>query len=384
MLLALIGVIGEILGMKERKKLWWTVAGLGYSTSLFTLAKTLPIVAVGGLIAFIYSLGDKNFLDPLLAIVRPSRGADSAKLGERSSKILSSSLFVFIVALFGPWIVYFFGAAVTGNLSVVWYSVTRLPFEVYKSVQNYPMEANLFFYPNIAFYGVGPGVTTGLLVNHALWVLAIIVGVYRLVTPFREGDRVKGLVEILLGAIFFASIFGYVKYFPLKHTQYLIPIAVMVAYYAADGLAAFFNLLMRVGGNESLAVVLVGFGYLVVTVTMQVNSPKLLATNEVQLAELTRLILEVPPKARVVDLEGRMVFWPDGYPVSSIPIDSSLTFVSRGPAPLAQYLTEHPADYIWDGDSGRLSTLSPTNIAYIQSHFSPVAGWSGRLLKRTQ
>jgi hypothetical protein len=347
-LLAILGVIGEIRAIRG-KNIWWFVSGLAYSASLFVLAKTLPIVVVGAGIAFLSSRKQFKY---------------------------------FLLALISPWVLFFVGAYIGGHFSQVWYSVTRLPFEVYESVKNYPMEADLFFFPNVSFYGISPGITMGLIVNHMIWILAVLIGTYRFVTPFREGNREKALVEILLGGIFFVSVFGYVKFFPLKHSQYLIPIAVFVAYHCADGLSVFFDWLARAGGYESLIIVLMGFSYLLITVTKEVNAPKLLNTNTMQRTELALLLRTITLSARVVDLEGRMVFWPEGYPLSSISIDSALEFVTNRPLPLFKYLEQRPADYIWDGDSGRLGTLTADNIAYIHDHFAPVPGWAGRLWKR--
>jgi len=342
--LGVFGVVGEVRGLQTKKNIWWLVSGLAYSASLFVLTKTLPMVAVGAGIAFFSS--KRNFI-------------------------------FFCSGLFGPWILFFLGAAIRGNFGIVWYSLTRLPFEVYRSAANMAMEAHLFFFPNASFYGIGSGITAGLLTNHALWILAIVVGTYRLVTP-----RKNIAVDLLLSLTFFTLVFGYVKFFPAKHSQYLIPIAVFVAYYAADGLSLFFDWIGQAGGNETLAIFLVGFAYVLITVTRQVNAPKLFLTNTRQLSDFAALIRTIAPQARVVDLEGRMVFWPEGYPVSSLSVDSTLSFVARRPAPLAAYLEKHPAEYIWDGDSGRLAMLNAENIAYIRTNFAPVQGWGERLWKR--
>jgi hypothetical protein len=245
------------------------------------------------------------------------------------------------------------------------------------------MGANLFFYPNSSFYGGNNHtISLGLIVNHAIWIVALITGAYRLVTPIRAGKKNETCIELLVAGVFFVSTVVYIKYFPLKHTQYLIPIAVFVAYYAADALGGFFDWLAHAGGYASFVVVVVGFCYLLITVTKDVNAPKLLATNKLQMAEVTTLIRTIPLSARVVDLEGRMVFWQDGYPISSLPFDSFLSYVSRPPLPLAQYLDEHPADYIYEGDSNRFITFTAENLSFIHAHFSPVPGFGGRLLKR--
>ncbi len=359
-LLALLGVIGEIRAILpsnarasegERKThWWWFLSGIFYAGSLFVLTKTLPIVAVGALIAFLASRKKFPF---------------------------------FTLGLLGPWVLFFLSAAVTGHFSQVWYSLTKLPFEVYKSAVNFPMEANLFFYPNASFYGGnGYTITTSLIVNHAMWILAILVGTLRVVTPFREGIKNKGLIELLVGGIFFVSIFGYVKFFPAKHSQYLIPIAVFIAYFAADGLSFFFDWLRRVGRYESLLVVVFGLVYLLIAVTNEVNTPKLARTNETQLSEIRNLIATVPLSARVVDLEGRMVFWPEGYPMCCVTMDNFLDFLSWPIAPLRSYLAQYPAEYIYDGNTQRFGQLSSENIAYIRRFYAPVLGWGDRLWKR--
>lgn len=345
-MLGVIGVIGEIRAIREKKNIWWLASGLAYGTSLFILVKTLPFVLVGTIIA-----------------------------------AFSKKLRVFVLPVIVPWVFFFGAALVGGNLGLVWYSLTRLPLEVYKTAVHYPMPASLFFYPNADFYG-GNGVTLGLIVNHAIWILGVLFGAHRLVTPFRQGNKEKALTELLLGGIFFVSVLAYVKFYPLKHSQYLIPIAVFVAYYAADALAGFFDRLERAGGYWSLALVLTGFMYLLIAVTKDVNAPKLWVTNKSQMAELAAMIKTIPLRARVVDLEGRMVFWPDGYPISSLPFDAFLSYVSRRPALLSQYLSVHPVEYIYEGDSNRFITLTAENSAYIKAHYAPVAAFGGRLLKK--
>jgi hypothetical protein len=354
-LLAIVGVIGEIRGLQTKNKFWWLSSGLAYSASLFVLAKTIPIVMVGAGIAVLSAISSKSL---------------------KSLKLL-------MVGLVGPWILFFLGAALAGHFGIVLYSLTKLPFDVYRSAQNYFMEPNIFFFPNASFYGGnGHTITAGLFLNNAIWVGAILFGVYRLVTPFLtgDGDRRRVYTELLIALIFVFEVVSYVKLSPARHSQYLIPIAVFVAYYGADLLSQCFNWISNTGGYESLSIVLVGFGYLLTAVTQEVNGPKLAYTSAVQVAELNQLIQTVPRTSRVVDLEGRMVFWPEGYPVSSLPIDSTLSFVSPRPVVgLSVYLSDHPAQYIWDGDSGRLSKLNADSIAYIKSAYEPVSGWGEKL-----
>jgi len=349
-LLVILGAIGEIRAIREKKNWIWLVSGLAYSASLFVLAKTLPIVAVGVGIALLVS--PKKFV-------------------------------FFLLGLLGPWMLFFFGAAAAGHFGVVWYSLTCLPFEAYKSAVNYYMGSNLLFYPNDWFYGRGSSpITFGLIVNHILWILALGIGAYRLVTPVRDGKKDHTIIELLIAGVFFVSVVTYVKFFPLKHSQYLIPIAVFVAYYAADGLANFFDWLTTIGGFASFGIIFLGFASVLTAATIHINTLKLKVPMSGQKQEISELLRVVPLTARVVDLEGRMVFWPDGYPVCCLPIDGALAFVSRRPAPLAQYLTQQPAEYIYDGDSNRMATLTPENLSYIRAHFAPVPGFGERLWKK--
>lgn len=355
-LLAILGVIGETLAIRGKKKIFWLLTGLTYSASLFVLAKTAPIVAVGVAIAVI------------------------------SARKNLKKLLIFFLGLVVPWILFFFVSWASGNFDVVWYSLTRLPFEAYKTAAYYYyMGVNLFFYPNAWFYGGnGYTITLGLVVNHIIWIIGLLFGAYRLVTPIRKGREHEALVELLLAGIFFVSVAAFAKFFPFKHTQYLIPIAVFVAYYAGDGLAIVFEWIERAGGFASLVIVLIGLVYVLTTVTKDINKDKTLYANAYELKELAIMIRTIPHTARVVDLEGRMVFWQEGYPVSSLPIDDVLSSVSRRPPPLMQYLASNPADYIYDGESNRIKGLSSENLTYIRAHFAPVPGYSLRLWKRIQ
>lgn len=352
-LFAVIGVIWQIRAIREGKKatFHWLTSGLAYSASLFVLVKTLPFVIVGAGVAW-------------LALWKDTK-----------------KLLVFFGGLFVPWVLYFGAQVITGHFPVVWYSLTRLPLEAARGAVSFPMEANLFFWPNWWLYG-GDGVHVNLplIANHAIWLLAIFVGAYRLVTA-GGGDREHRLVEILVAGTFFLSIAAYAKFFPLKHSQYLIPISVFVAYYAADGISMFLDWLAR-ARFELVMLALIGVSYLFIVVTQDINKGKLYRTLYEQTDELQRMIDTIPKTARVVDLEGRMLFWPEGYPICCLPFDIFLPYVTRGPLPLAAYLSRTPADYIFDGETQRIATMLPDNVAYIHRYFAPVPGWGNRLWKR--
>ena len=242
------------------------------------------------------------------------------------------------------------------------------------------MEPHLFFFPNGSFYGGSSGITLGLVLNHAIWLTGICMGVIRFFTPFVTGggDRKKVLVELLIGGTFLLSVFGYVQFFPLKHSQYLIPIAIFIAYYCAD---AFVLALERIHRPLKWTFLVI-FVYLVATATIQVNSVKLTWSNATQLRDGARLISTVPAGAQVVDLEGRMLFWPDGYHICCVPFGQFEGFLSRRPEPLRRTLEVEKIPYLWQGDTGRLAALSVEDLGYVRAHYASVEGWGEKLWKR--
>ncbi len=367
-LLACAALLTEVIAIRKIHVMrLWCLCGFLYGISFLFLIKMAPFLLAGWIVAMVVSfqrVGTKNKKTAWANLIAMTGGL--------------------LIALCG-----FFGwAALTGGLQVTLYSVVQMPFEISNHFQGgYYLAPFLFFYPNALFYG-GDGVSlsAGLLMNNALWIFASMVGVYRLLTPYlkAQGNREKMQIELLLALTFVFAGIGFIKFSPVKYSQYLIPTAVFIAYYAADGISLFFDWLASVGGYPSLAIALVGLGYVLVTVTQSINAPKILSTNAGQRTEFDRLLATVPLSARVVDLEGKMIFWPDGYPMCCMSLEDFVPYISHGPPSLATYLSLHLADYLYDGTTNRLTSLFPENVAYIKSHFALVPGWGSSLWKRIQ
>ncbi len=332
-LMGLVGLICQIHWLNEGKKQWAFWSGIFYSLSLLVFIKMLPFVAVGLVVAW-FTEHKKEF-------------------------------FVGFVA---PGIVFLLWLTSLGDFSTAWYSITQLPFETTLVGKTDIMEPHLFFFPNASFYG-GWGMTPGFLANHAVWVIGIVMGVYRLFTAW--GDRKKMLGEVLIAGTFICLVYGYVRFFPLKHSQYLIPIAIFISYFAADALALFFS-------KIKFAVFV--FAVAIVVINANVNAPKLLMSNTVQMNQMNALLTVVPENTSVLDLEGRMLFWPDAYYICCVSFGSFTHFMSRKPEPLLEALETGSAGYIFQGDSNRLAALSAQDRQYIQSHYESVAGWGDALL----
>lgn len=346
-ILAFGGMVLEVLALRQKKKTMslWFWSGFCYMASILVLVKTLPFLLVGAIFAWLH--------------------------GNRKA---------FFFGLFVPFGIFLLSLLTLGDLGKAWYSLVKLPFEANMVASYYIMEPHLYFFPTSSFYGA-EGITLGLLLNHAIWFIGIIMGVYRFLTPFltADGDRKKVLAESLVGGIFLLSVFGYVEFFPLKHSQYLIPIALFIAYYSADMIAI---VLSKVEKILPVFVLLVIGGYYISVATVQVNQIKLLWTNKTQLSQVDSLMKIVDPATEVLDLEGRMLFWKDAYYICCVPFGSFVPFLSQQPPLLRDVLEAKKIPYIFQGFSNRLPLLSNEDQVYIRAHYVPVDGWGEDLWRR--
>jgi hypothetical protein len=354
MLLAAGGLLFQIIALSEDSRSRnWFLSGFLYALSLVVLVKMLPFAVVGiGIF--------------LLDVVATKRIRWSFVLG----------FFLPLGFLLG-WLLSL------GDTKTVLYSLSRMPLETNTIGKYAIMEPHLFFFPNSSFYG-GWGLTKGLLLNHTIWVIGLIMGVYRLFTPYitADGQRKKALVELLMAGMFILSVFGYVQFFPLKHSQYLIPIAFFVAYYCADGLILIARAI-RSKMSVMMVILLLAVGsYCLYLATGEVNKPKLMLKNSVQMGELQQLEHIISPQEEVLDLDGRLIYRKNPYYICCLSMGLFVRFMSRPPEALYRVLEDRKVPYIYQGESGRLWELGGEDISYIQSHYESVGGWGDTLWKR--
>lgn len=346
-LFAMLGMVFQILASQDTllrgcKRVSYVFAGFFYALSLLILPKTLPQVGV----AIVVALFTKN------------------------ARSFFSGLAIPLV-IFGLW------ALTLGNLDQVIYSLTKLPVEALKISQTFIMMPDLFFYPNSIFYGAS-GWSIGLLVNHAIWVIAIFVAAYRLVTSG------KSWVEFLIAATFFTHVFFYIQIVPLKHTQYLIPIAVFIALYAADAVDMVWKKTIGVNSLAAatfLILFIIGLGGLW-QVFVAVNTPKLSWTNADTLRDLTTLYQTIPMSEYILDLTGQTIYYRHPYVACCIHFGQSAPYLSRPVPQLAQALEKTDTKYIFEGSLKRTNTLLPVDQAYIAAHYLPSPTIGGLLVRK--
>lgn len=375
-LLGFGGLVLQVLAMTKQKdgKSLWFWSGFMYMASLVVFAKTLPFIMVGSTIAFVSFWWGKN--ESFRVWWKSFLHTPKAKL----------ELFAFIQGLAVPLGIFFVWILTLGDIGQAWYSLTTLPFEANTFGKFTIMEPHLFFFPNGSFYGGSATITKGLILNHTIWIIGIIAGVLRSVTPFitSQGERKHVLVEVLIGGVFLLSVFGYVQFFPLKHSQYLIPIAIFIAYYCADICAQMLDGIIKRAGTITAFAVILACSYILSIATIEVNQVKLSWSNVAQLQQIQILADSIPPEATILDLEGRMVFWKDAYYICCVPFGSFVQFLSRPPGSLTAVLESKKIPYIFQGDSNRLALLSSEEQSYIRGNYTPVKGWGQGLWERKE
>ncbi len=372
--LGLAGVVVQVYAMLNRGKKdihrWWLTAGISYALSLVVLVKTLPFVVMGVIIASV----DAGFWEWVSDCFRRKRIIHYN---------LALPYKMFILGLAGVLGIFVLWLLSLGHLSTVWYSLTKMAFEANTVGQLYSMEPNLFFFPNVSFYGDW-GITRPLIINHTIWIVGVIAGTYRLVTPFltADGKRERVLSELLVSSIFILSVIGYVMFFPLKHSQYLIPIAIFIVWFAADFCIEVLRFCRKnLFGDISVVILILLFSYVLAKETVHVNALKLITSNTVQLTQTNQLLTMIGPNGTVLDLDGRLIFWKDPYYICCLPFGTFEQYLSHKPPSLSDALESERIQYIFQGDSGRLGQLW-SDLPYIESHYTRVPGWGDALWKR--
>lgn len=354
MLFVLVGMAFHIdaMGYGGKRRSWFW-AGVLYTASLLILPKTLPQVAVSLLVTSAWCVW-----------------GDGKRFRERGRAVLSFVMGLGIpVVIFGVWI-----TAVVRNfhqLDTIVYSLTKLPLEVNRIGEIFPMQPDLFFYPNSTYYGAG-GWNMGIITNHLIWLVGLSVGAIRLVTPFVPNGRKGVWAELLIAGSFVAYIATFIYGYPMRHAQYLIPVAVFVAFYAAD----LMNILWVAFSDRRVYRMVFAVGFLGCLLFLNhingsVNGPKLAFTNAEDMYALQYVLATIPRNAYVFDMVGSTIYYKDSYYVSGVPFGQWEQYLSRPLPSLRGALEQTKTKYVYQGRLGRVEGLLPIDSAYIRDQFTP-------------
>lgn len=353
MLLVLLGLALLLEGFISPKRLFiWGMGGLFYGLSLLVLPKTLPQVVVSGILILSWVYWDKEQVKNRLRAFRWFVGGLCIPLG-----------------VFGVLSIILLGSR--QHLITMWYSLTVLPFEVGRIGQMYGMRPDLFFYPNSIYYGSG-GWNAVIVTNHVLWLIGLLMGCIRMVTPALSEGRKGMFRELLLAAVWFSYVIMFMYGYPLRHAQYLIPIAIFVAWFTAD----FVNTLWqyasrnRFGSIVFAVCLLAGFSGLFI-IHETVTTQKLLMTNDEDKAVIERVLTIIPKDAYVFDLVGSTLHYKDPYYVCCVPYGQWSRYQSRPLPSLPEALEKTNTQFIYQGRLMRTTTLPEADNAYIRAHFMP-------------
>lgn len=362
-LTAMMGSVFQIIAIeKGRSRFFWRLSGVLYMSSLLILPKTLPQVFSGLFVALCWWVWGQERMQDRMAMMR----AYAVGL-------------CFPLVIFGLWmLVHIRGIDQWGTL---WYSLIRLPLEVNTIGALFPMEPYQFFYPNTLLYGAD-GWNTTLIANHSIWLVGLLVGAMRLVTPMMVNGKKGAWAEVMLGLSFFGYSALFIYGYPMRHEQYLIPIGIFVAWYAADAVYMVWKRISDAPASRMiflLAVVGVLCG--IVNVSGRMNTQKSVYTNAGDYRLLQEAIRLIPTDAYVFDLVGSTIYFRDPYYVSAVPFGQWEPYLSRPLPSVREALMRTQTGFVYEGQLKRTESLSSEDRTYIYSRFHSVPGISGLLVR---
>lgn len=363
-LLILLAVFFQIKWMKKGRWLWGAVSGVLYVCSYLVLPKMVPNILVGVGIAAWYVF-------------------DEMKRNRKSHPVaLWNAVKPFFLGLAVPTTIYILYMFSLGDIPSVIYWLTKLPLEINLLGKYFIMMPTLFFYPNGMYYGQD-GYTQGLYVNHAVWIIGLTFGIYRMFTPYLAvpNERVRG--ELLISLNCFVQVIFFVLFAPLKHAQYLIPIGVFVAWYGADAIISLRKDVSKsLGGAFVFTACFLAGSVFLYNVFVSVNGVKLGWSNTLEFAKLADLYKKIPFSEYVLDLDGRMLYNPDPYYACCNPFGQFAGFLSRPLPDLPQALEKTGTKYIYQGGLERVKTLPWQHQEYIYDRFMPLDGDKTILIRK--
>lgn len=334
-LFVLLGLYFFISAEEKGERIFYFFSGLFYSASLCFVPKTMlslfPVFLV-----LIYHAYRRRYLFPFAA---------GFFLPVLTVLIL---LFFYGKPEFGIYSMIGMSAAITNALARKFY-----------------MRPDLFFYPNDAYYGF-VGYSSPYILNLVIYISSSLFAIVRLVSSFSYDDKKKCLREFLVSTTFFANLAAFVFLYPLKHAQYLIPVAVLIPFYFSD---LVFSLLSKIKFYWLKSIILISILFFAGLTAWRMYQVKLLWDNKIAMERLKTVLKTLPPKTPVFDLTGTAVFFPNGYYFCCLPYgqyEEALLFKTPD---LEKELEKRGTKYVNIGTADRLDVLPIRQAKFIKENF---------------
>lgn len=221
-----------------------------------------------------------------------------------------------------------------------------------------------FFWPNQTLYGEG-GMNFQYYVNLLIWVTGSIFAIIRFVGFLAKDTFQKQLTTLLLTSTFLLNLYGFVYVFPLKHSQYLIPLSVFVCIFFADFIVSIREYLQARSKRVTLVCSFL-FLLLIFTAAEKTNRPKISWINTQDMNIFWKIEESIPDGSYVFDLSGYALKYKDPYYYCCVPYGQYWRVLPKKPS-LSESLSRTDTQYVVNT---RLDTLSDVDRAYIDDAFT--------------
>jgi len=264
----------------------------------------------------------------------------------------------------------------SGDPSLAILSMTRLPKDSSVMLGKYfYMFPSHFFWPNDVFYGVG-GFSEPYKLNLAIWWIALAGWLVRFLSSLSHQSKLRGITEFTIGGAFFFNLYAFVHLIPLKHSQYLITLAPLVAFYFADTMYQIAQQLGHVVGRllsgarfviSSLAMLLV-VAYLL-KVGFDSFTIKRKWTHQTSIDKLSKLLSSIPATEPIFDLTGEAIMYKNGYYVCCLPYGQYEAAIPFRLPNLKSDMERRGTRYVFVSWKDRLGVLPIDHQRYIREEF---------------
>ncbi|KKS97808.1 MAG: hypothetical protein UV73_C0005G0085 [Candidatus Gottesmanbacteria bacterium GW2011_GWA2_43_14] len=341
---ALAGLYFFIRGREGKSRNKFFLSGLFFSLSLALVPKSLFML-----------------LPPLIIF-----GIDLLRTKGKERMFILKSFLPFALGMLIPGVFLVVLILNTDKPLLAVYSMSRLSVNIANSLsRQFYMAPNLFFYPNDAYYSFA-GYNPVYFSNLAIWIGAAIYGIWQFLVSFTLDDEKKSQRLFLLTGVFLANLIGFIRFFPLKHAQYLMPTAPFAALFFT---MLWFDFWQKTIPKRFVPIATVTGVVLICILGFRMYRVKRNWTNAGTLAKLERILNKYPADSPIFDLTGETVFFPDGYYFCCLPYGQyQQTLLFDYPA-LEYDMDKKNTLYVHAGIPERLNVIPDMHRKYLEDNF---------------